>query len=207
MSEAARREITARFNVSRETLARIDIILAVLDDWRQRFNLVGPREWPVIWERHVADSLQLAEFIPVPSRIVDLGSGAGFPGLVLAAAQAEGGEVVLVESVGKKCAFLSEAIAAARLPARVMRARIESLQGWPVDFVTARALAPLPRLLELSAPWLEKGGKGLFPKGARWNEELTAAQQKWKFSCQARPSRTHEGGAVLEISKVNRNDG
>ena len=163
--EAGRADVMSAFDVSRETIARLDRIVATLDDWRGRINLIGPKEWPLVWSRHIADSLQLLPHLPADGDIVDLGSGAGFPGLVIAAALAPGGQVELVESVGKKCAFLRAAAEAAELPATVRQTRIESVAPRRVDAVTARALAPLPKLLELAYPWLERGGIGLFPKG------------------------------------------
>ncbi len=187
------------FDVSRETLSRLDVIVGLLDIWRQRTNLIGPKEWPQIWSRHIADSYQLVPFIPDTCEVIDLGSGAGFPGLVIAAAR-PAGHVTLVESIGKKAAFLRAAIAAAALPATVRAERVETLQPFDVDVVTARAFAPLPRLLAHAAPWLTRpGATGLFLKGERWKEELTDAQQNWIFSSQAIPSRTGGGSGVIVI--------
>lgn len=204
--EFDRESLATGFDVSRETLDRVDRIVAELDNWRQRVNLIGPREWPVIWHRHVADSLQLLPCLGDARSVLDLGSGAGFPGLIIGAALPEGGHVTLVESVGKKCAFLRAAIQAADLPARVLQARIESVELERVDAVTARALAPLPKLLELSAKWLESGAIGVFPKGESLQEELTAARQKWTFSTEVRPSRTSSTGQILVVSEVKKRD-
>ncbi|MCI4645142.1 MAG: 16S rRNA (guanine(527)-N(7))-methyltransferase RsmG [Hyphomonadaceae bacterium] len=201
-----RSAVISAFDVSRETLARLDAILAVLDDWRGRVNLIGPREWPMIWHRHVADSLQLMAHIEGARRVVDLGSGAGFPGLILAAALPEGAHVTLIESVGKKCAFLRAAIEAAELPAKVCQARIESVQLEGIEAVTARALAPLPKLLELSAKWLESGAIGVFPKGENLEEELTVAKQRWTLATEVTPSRTSPTGRVLVVSEAKRRD-
>lgn len=202
-----RDQVIADFDVSRETLDRLDRFVTCLDRWRSRLNLIGPKEWPEIWPRHVADSLQLLAHIPDGARIVDLGSGAGFPGLVLACALAEtGGEVVLIESAGKKCAFLREAIATVCLPARVHQGRIEAAPCFPADIVTARALAPLANLLDYAAPWIEAGATGLFLKGKNWQDELTAARQKWTLACEAIPSRTHAEGRLLKISELCRAD-
>lgn len=200
----AEERVAVATNVSRETLARLDTILAVLDDWRGRLNLIGPREWAHVWSRHVADSLQLAAILGEARDIVDLGSGAGFPGLVLAASMPPPVHVTLVESVAKKCAFLRTAIEAAQLPANVLWARAETLSPRPADAVTARAVAPLPRLLDLAAPWLESGAIGVFPKGENWRGELTAAQERWTFACEAIPSRTGGSGAILKLSEVRR---
>jgi 16S rRNA (guanine527-N7)-methyltransferase len=193
----------AAHDVSRETLARLDRVIGALDEWRLRSNLIGPKEWPQIWTRHVGDSIQLTALLPPDARIVDLGSGAGFPGLILAAALPDG-HVTMIESVGKKCAFLRAAIEAAGLPAAVQQGRVESAPEIPAEYVTARAFAPLPELLDYAAPWLRKGGVGLFPKGERWKEELTAAQQKWTFAYQAIPSRSGGSGVILVIREARR---
>ncbi len=200
-----RDSLAGAFDVSRETLARLDAIIAELDAWRGKVNLVGPREWPMIWHRHVADGLQLMPLLGSARRVVDLGSGAGFPGLVIAAAL-EDGHVTMIESVGKKCAFLRAAIQAAHLPARVEQARIESVDVEDVEVVTARALAPLPKLLELSAKWLEAGAFGVFPKGENLDEELTAARQRWTFTAEVIPSRTSPTGQILTVSEVRKRD-
>ncbi len=193
-------------NVSRETLGRIERVLGVIGAWRKRMNLIGPREWDEVWHRHVWDSMQLRPLIPAGAHILDLGSGAGFPGLILAAAiePGSGGRVSLVERVGKKCAVMREAIAAASLPATVVQSRIEAIDIAAVDAVSARALAPLPKLVDLAAPWLEAGADGYFLKGERWQEELTAAADRWTFAHSAVPSRTRAGSVVLKLSEVRR---
>ncbi|MBK8197961.1 MAG: 16S rRNA (guanine(527)-N(7))-methyltransferase RsmG [Acidobacteria bacterium] len=196
----------AAHDVSRETLAKLDIIVATLDEWRTKSNLIGPKEWPQIWTRHVGDSVQLLDRIPDTARVVDLGSGAGFPGLIIAAAR-PAGYVTMIESVGKKCAFLRAAIEAAGLPAEVFQGRVESAPPIEADFVTARAFAPLPKLLDYAAPWLCKGATGVFPKGERWNEELTAARQRWNFAYQAIPSRSGGSGVILIVREAARRHG
>lgn len=190
-------------DVSRETLDRLDRIISELDIWRQKSNLIGPKEWPQIWTRHVGDSWQLVEYLPEMARVVDLGSGAGFPGLIIAAAR-PGGHVTMMESVGKKCAFLRAAIMAAGLSADVYQGRIEAAPPSKADFITARAFAPMPQLLEYASPWLRKGATGLFPKGERWKEELTEARQKWNFAYEAIPSRSGGSGVILHVREVSR---
>ncbi len=191
----------SRFNVSRETLDRLDAIIATLDDWRARSNLIGPKEWPLIWTRHVGDSFRLVELLTPKAKIVDLGSGAGFPGLILAAAQPEG-HVTMIESVGKKCAFLRAAIDAAGLSATVLNGRVEAALSEPVDAVTARAFAPLPQLLTYAAPWLQKGATGYFFKGERWKEELTAASETWSFTHEAIADRQGGSGIILKVGEL-----
>ena len=190
-------------DVSRETLDRLDRTISELDVWRQKSNLIGPKEWPQIWTRHVGDSWQLLDHIPEAARIVDLGSGAGFPGLIIAAARPKA-HVTMMESVGKKCAFLRAAIEAAGLNAAVYQGRIEAAPPVKVDFVTARAFAPMPQLLEYASPWLRKGATGVFPKGERWKEELTEALQKWNFAYEAIPSRSGGSGVILIVREVLR---
>ena len=190
-------------DVSRETLDRLDQVIATLDVWRQKSNLIGPKEWPQIWTRHVGDSWQLLDQIPETARVADLGSGAGFPGLIIAAARPSG-HVTMVESVGKKCAFLRAAIDAAGLPASVHQGRAEAAPPISAEFVTARAFAPMPKLLDYAAPWLRKGAVGVFPKGERWKEELTAARQRWNFAYEAIQSRSGGSGVILIVREVSR---
>lgn len=190
-------------DVSRETLDRLDRIISELEVWRQKSNLIGPKEWPQIWTRHVGDSWQLLDHIPEAARIVDLGSGAGFPGLIIAGARPKA-HVTMMESVGKKCAFLRAAIEAADLNASVYQGRIEAAPPIKADFVTARAFAPMPQLLEYASPWLRKGATGVFPKGERWKEELTEALQKWNFAYEAIPSRSGGSGVILIVREVLR---
>ena len=190
-------------DVSRETLERLEIIVAELDTWRRKINLIGPAEFDQVWRRHVWDSWQLFEHVP-EGPIVDLGSGSGFPALVLAAGFAsEESHMTMIESVGKKCAFLRAAVESAKLNARVIQGRVEAVNPVEAQCVTARAFAPLPKLMDYAAPWLEKGAYGVFPKGRRWQEELTSAQESWRFACEAIPSKTGDG-AILKISEVSR---
>ena len=206
MSEENDRAVfLAAHDVSRETLDRLDSVIATLDDWRLKSNLIGPREWPHIWQRHVWDCLQLLDHIPETARVVDLGSGAGFPGLVIAAARPQG-HVTMIESVGKKAAFLRAAILVGHLPADVIQGRVESAEAKPADIVTARAFAPLPRLLDYAAPWMKNGATGLFLKGERWEEELTDARQRWNFAYEAIPSRSGGSGVVLIVRELRGGD-
>jgi 16S rRNA (guanine527-N7)-methyltransferase len=191
-------------NVSRETLERLSLIISELDEWRGKMNLIGPSEFGQVWRRHVLDSWQLLPHIPVDGKTVDLGSGAGFPALVLAAGFAHhDAHMTMIESVGKKCAFLRAAVTAADLQAKVLQDRVEAVNPMQAHCVTARAFAPLPKLLNYAAPWLENGAYGVFPKGRRWQEELTAAQESWSFAYEAIPSVSGDG-AILKISEVSR---
>lgn len=168
------------FGVSRETLERIETHCRLLAEWSERMNLVGPRELDLFWARHARDSAQLVALAPDARRWVDLGAGAGFPGLIIAAmlAEAPGAFVHLVESIGKKARFLNAVIEEAGLPARVFNQRIEDFGAGSggYEVVTARALAPLPRLIVHANPLLARGAVGLFHKGADVDAELAAAK-------------------------------
>ena len=191
-------------DVSRETLDRLQIIVAELDAWRRKTNLIGPAEFGRVWRRHVLDSIQLQPHVPVSGHTIDLGSGSGFPALVLAACAADpGARFSLVESVGKKCAFLRAATQAADLPAKVIQGRVEAIHPVQADCITARAFAPLPKLIEYAEPWFRQGAYGVIPKGRRWQEELTDALESWRFAYEAIPSVSGDG-AVLKISEVSR---
>jgi len=197
-------DLAALPNVSRETLQRLETIVAELDDWRGKINLIGPSEFTQVWRRHILDSWQLFDHIPQAGVTVDLGSGSGFPALVLAAGFSHPtARMVMIESVGKKCAFLRAAVQAAGLQASVIQGRVESVNSVNAQCVTARAFAPLPKLLEYASPWLAEGAIGVFSKGRRWQEELTAAKESWRFAYEAIPSMSGDG-AILKISEVSR---
>jgi 16S rRNA (guanine527-N7)-methyltransferase len=195
--------------VSRETRERLDRFIALLIDWQGRMNLVAPSTLPQLWTRHVADSLQLLALAPQAKVWADLGSGAGFPGVVLACALADtpGAQVHLVESIAKKAAFLAAAVASTGAPAMVHHMRIEEfIRAADVepDVVTARALAPLPRLLDLAAPLLDKGAQGLFPKGQDVEAELTEAAKYWTLQASFVPSLTSPESRILVVRKAVR---
>jgi 16S rRNA (guanine527-N7)-methyltransferase len=193
--------------VSRETSERLDHFIALLLEGRLRANLVASSTLPQVWTRHVADSAQLLRLAPEAKCWIDLGSGAGFPGLVIACALADrpGAAVHLVESTGKKCAFLRGVIQQLSLPATVHEQRIEQFASdfnGPFDVVTARAVAPLVRLLGLAAPLLKSRGIGLFPKGQDVAAELTEASKCWKFDSDIEPSVTSPASGILVIRNL-----
>ncbi|MEM9669695.1 MAG: 16S rRNA (guanine(527)-N(7))-methyltransferase RsmG [Pseudomonadota bacterium] len=198
-------EISKQIDVSRETFDRLETVLNVLDKWRHQKNLLGPSEWRHIWRRHIWDSLQLLPLLPKQPRIVDLGSGGGFPALPIACALtvSNGGHVSLIETVGKKCAFLADAIREADLNAVVINGRVENHSNIDADIVSARAFAPLSKIIELAHPWFSRGAIGLFHKGESWQQELTAASERWTFSSQVNPSRSGGTGVILRISEVS----
>ncbi len=198
--------------VSRETGERLTAYVALLAKWQRAENLIAPSTLPAVWRRHVADSAQLTALFPETRRWLDLGSGAGFPGLVVAILAAGQGDTVvhLVESNRKKCAFLRAAIRATGAPAIVHEGRIENLiASWeaPVERISARALAPLGGLLELAAPLMEKGVPAAFHKGQDFVREISAATQSWGFDLVKHDSRVGDGGVILDISRLSRASG
>lgn len=189
--------------VSRETLCRLEAYVALLQAWSARINLVGRASLDDPWRRHVLDSAQLVALLPESAgSLIDLGSGAGLPGLVLAILGVPG--VELVEADARKCAFLREAARVTGAAATIRRSRIENLAAHAVDVVTARALAPLDRLLDLAAPFLGPGSLCLFPKGERAAEELTLARKGWTISASLEPSRSDPRGVVLRVQQAVR---
>lgn len=193
--------------VSHETWPLWERLVADLERWQKRINLVSAATLPTVWTRHIADSAQLLQIAPAARRWVDLGSGAGFPGLVLAAALRGTGNasVDMIESDSRKAAFIRQMIAELDLPARIHVARIESaLSAWTeeTEIVTARALAPLPRLIALAYPLLKTGATGMFLKGRDVDAELTRSAEYWRFDHELRPSRTSEDGRIVLISSV-----
>lgn len=196
-----------RFNVSRESWIRLDTFVGVLLTWQERINLIGPATIPEIWERHIADSLQLISYIPDSvTSIADLGSGGGLPGIVLACLDRF--EVQLYESNGKKTAFLQEALRQTKGSGKVHQIRLESLKGRAdlpkVQIVTARALAPLGELLELTEPFLSRGATGLFHKGADVELELTQCAKSWKLHHVKHSSQTDSAAVILEVREAMR---
>lgn len=194
--------------VSRETLASLERYVEELRRWQRIKNLVGPGTLDQVWTRHIADSLQLAGLAPEAKRWLDLGSGAGLPGLPLAIlGQGRAGfHVHLVESNARKCAFLRHAARACAAPVTVHEARLEAvipgLVG-AVDVVTARALAPLGQLIAWTAPLLKSGITGLFPKGREVEAELTEARKSWTFEADLVPSQTDAAARIVRLTAVS----
>ncbi|MGY4401077.1 16S rRNA (guanine(527)-N(7))-methyltransferase RsmG [Bradyrhizobium sp. USDA 3315] len=195
--------------VSRETEARLDRYIALLLTWQAKTNLVAPSTLPTLWTRHVSDSLQLLSLMPTAKSWVDLGSGGGFPGVVLACALAEtpGSSIHLVERIAKKAAFLREAIRVTESPGAVHLADIgdtvDRIPG-PIDCVTARALAPLHQLIGFAEPWVKKGAKALFLKGQDVEAELTEATKYWTIEPKLHSSRTGGQGWIVELGSIER---
>ncbi|QUD86644.1 16S rRNA (guanine(527)-N(7))-methyltransferase RsmG [Phenylobacterium montanum] len=195
----------AAFGATDAQVADLVRFEALLFDWNQRMNLVGPSAQAEFWSRHVLDSAQLLRVAPEALTFADLGAGAGFPGIVLACLLKgrEGAQVHLIESMAKRCRFLSEVVRELALPATVHNARAEDVT-LKVDVVTARAVAPLVRLLDYARPYLKRGAVGLFLKGQDVEVELAEASKSWKFESHLTPSLSHTLGRIVEIKKVSR---
>ncbi len=196
----------ADLNVSRETFEKLELLERELRRWQAIKNLVGPATLTQIWDRHIIDSLQLLDLAPQARTWLDLGSGAGFPGLVLAIAGAERGlKVHLVESNSRKCAFLRHIARVTGSAATVHEARLEAVIPefiGKADVVSARALAALPQLLDWTAPVLKAGTIAIFPKGRDVEIELTEARKKWTFEAEILPSLTDSEARILRITSI-----
>ena len=198
---------TGGLDVSRETYDRLTALAALLVRWNSRINLVSNATIADLWDRHIVDSAQLYPLAPAkPHHWVDMGSGGGFPGLVIALMAKDDNpdlRVTLIESDQRKAAFLRTAIRDLYAPATVLNKRVETVEPLAADVVSARAFAPLPALLGHVHRHLRPGGVALLPKGARWEEERSAAEAAWRFSMVAHPSTTHQKAVILQISELS----
>ena len=199
------RGFAALSGVSRETLARLEAYAELLVRWSARINLVGANTLGDLWRRHFLDSAQLFTHVPQGTQsLIDLGSGAGFPGLVLAISGVPG--VELIEADARKCAFLREVARVAAAPVIIRNARIEAVPPHIADVVTARGCAPLDRLLVLAQPFIGPDTVCVFPKGERAREELTAAEQAWTMDAIFHESCTDRRGVILCLRRVARRE-
>jgi 16S rRNA (guanine527-N7)-methyltransferase len=208
--QQGREKALTRLSVSRETLARLDDYVALLAKWQKAINLVAPSSLGEVWIRHILDSSQIADLGAAHRTWADLGSGAGFPGLVIALLSRERSpatEVHLIESDRRKASFLREAIRVTQAPAIIHENRIENILGGlagQVTAVTARALAPLRRLFDLAEPLLTTGTEGFFPKGKALESELSLASKLFEYEIQLVPSQTDENGRIVLIRNLRR---
>ncbi len=192
--------------VSRETLSDLETYADLLRQWNKTINLVSPNSLEHLWSRHFLDSAQLLELADPVGRWVDLGSGGGFPGLVIAVL-AKGRadlEVVLVEVDQRKATFLRTVIRDLKLNARVVVSRIEDVAPLDADILSARALAPLDALLGFASRHLKPSGIALFPKGEKADEEVAEALEHWNFDCEKHRSQTDENATILRIGEITR---
>jgi len=189
--------------VSRETLERLEEFILILTDWQSRVNLVSHKSLNSVWRRHVLDSAQLYPLLKRPGLLVDLGSGAGFPGIVLSIMGRT--NIMLIEASGKKCRFLNQVARTLGLDVEVIQERIEAyVPRQRAKYITARALAPLSVLLMFSEPLLSRGGQCLFLKGLSVDAELTMAKNNWNMDMKKHQSVSHPDGVVLEIGRIKK---
>ena len=205
---AAATRFMAEFDVSRETLDRLDVFESLLRKWNKAINLVSAATLHEVWERHFVDSAQIFDLAPESVlHWVDMGAGAGFPGLVIAILAQEKRpdlSVTLIESDHRKSAFLLTVIRELGLAAQVKAARVEELNRLDCDVLSARALAPLHKLLGFSELHLASDGVALFPKGARWAEEVATARESWSFDLESWTSQTDPSSVILKITGAKR---
>ena len=195
-------EVCRLLGASPETSERLAAYVAVLGEWQPRLKLVGPGTVDEIWSRHVLDCGQIARYVPPTCRrLVDLGSGAGLPGLILAIMGVAG--VEMVERDESKAAFLHAAANVCDVDVGIHRMRIEDLPRGPADVVTARALAPLDVLLPVTAPFLGEGSVAIFPKGRSVDEELKSAARHWHMWFSRHPSLSDEQSSILVINRIH----
>ncbi len=194
-------DVAARCAIAAPALARLGRYVDLLVTWQRRINLVGKASLDDVWRRHVLDSAQLMDHLPIPAgRLVDLGSGAGFPGLVLAILGA--GDVHLIESDARKCAFLSEVNRATGAGATIHAARLENLESLAADIVVSRALAPLDTLIGHALRHLVPGGRCLFHKGRNVDQELTESAKNWKMRVSRIRSISDPSGTILDLEDI-----
>lgn len=200
--------LTERDDVSRETLERMNVYAGLLRRWNSKINLVSKNSLQDLWDRHIMDSVQLYDLRPEHSRRwVDLGSGGGFPGAVIAILAKEDApelSVTLVESDQRKAAFLRTVSRETGAHFDVLAARIEDLDPLHADILSARALAPLATLLGYGKRHLAEGGVAIFPKGANASQEVDVALETWRFDCQTYQSQTDKDAVVLKIGEIER---
>ncbi len=204
MSQESFEEI---FNVSRETLGRLEIYARLLRKWTKKINLIAPSTLDEIWTRHFVDSAQILLCAPEVQRWADLGSGGGFPGAVVAVLAAElrpEMRVTMVESDQRKAAFLRSVLREAGVDGEVIASRIEEVDPLNAGVVSARALAPLPSLLGYAERHLAPGGRGLFMKGQKAGDEIALALENWRFDCETYVSKTDIEAVILSIGDIER---
>jgi 16S rRNA (guanine527-N7)-methyltransferase len=199
-------DLQRELHVEPAALADLEAFRVRLAAANEVMNLVGPATLPDFWRRHVLDSAQLLKLEPEAKTWADLGAGAGFPGVVLAILlkPVPGAKVLLVDSLMKRCRFLTEVVRALELPAEVICARAEEIDDRSVEVVTARACAPLPRLLGYARPWLRRDAVGLFLKGENVESELQEAGKSWRFEAELLPSLSDAKGRIVRLRRLSR---
>ena len=198
--------IKNHLNVSRETFSKLEAFADLVRKWNPKINLVSKNSLDDLWQRHILDSVQVFELAEGEGHWVDLGSGGGFPGIVVAILnqEAQTFQVTMVESDQRKCAFLRTAIRELSLTALVKTERIEQLDGLEADILSARALADLTQLLDFTELHLNPDGIVLFPKGQNWQSEDSDAKKVWTYALEAIESKTNPAAAILKIKDIAR---
>ncbi len=194
-------------NVPRETQGRLVLLDSLVRKWNPRINLVSRNSLDQLWHRHIVDSIQVFRLVNKGDHWVDLGSGGGFPGLVvaiMAACERPEMRVTLIESDQRKCAFLRTAARETGVPCRILAERIEQATPQQASILSARGLADLSRLLEFGARHLDRNGVALFPKGVSWKKEVEEARRSWRFDVDPINSVTETGSVVLKITGASR---
>ena len=194
-------------NVSRETLDQLICFHDILMKWTQKINLISKNSASDVWNRHIWDSAQVREIAVDGNDWVDIGSGGGFPGIVIAIFAKEQGparNMTLVESDARKSAFLRTVIRELELPAKVVTTRVENLPPQNADVISARALADLPTLMDYAERHLASSGKAIFFKGATWEKEVAEARKSWSFDLLAHKSKTNPNAAIIEVKEIHR---
>jgi 16S rRNA (guanine527-N7)-methyltransferase len=206
--DQARDKLVSDFNVSRETMDALERYRLLIMKWAKQINLVGPSTLTHFWERHALDSAQI---LPIAgtniSRLADFGTGAGLPGLILAALFHDIGhrvQITLVEASGKRCGFLREAARTLGVEVTILNEKIETVAPFPIDLVTARAFAPLEKLLAYASPWMDLGARAIFFKGEDVQSEIEQASTNWTFQSRINTSVTDSRGCVVEILNLKR---
>lgn len=198
----------AKLNVSRETLERLNLLADLLVKWNSKINLVSPSTIEDLWTRHILDSAQIFGMVERNGgKWLDIGSGGGFPGLVIAILNMEAEnpwDITMMESDIRKCTFLRTVLRETGATAKVVTARIEKADPQAADVVSARALADLSKLFEFTERHMLPTGQALFPKGVNWKKELQAAEKSWSFSSEVIKSETQEGAVILKVRDITR---
>ncbi len=194
-------------DVSRETFERLEVFSEVLTKWNPKINLVSRKSLEDLWTRHILDSVQVFEIAPNAKTWLDIGSGGGLPGIIVAILVAEKSpetKVTLMESDQRKCAFLRNAARECGVQVTVKSQRIEEAEPESADIMSARALADLDILLGYSERHLKSGGTAVFPKGVNWKKEVDNARNRWRFDCEEITSLTEPEAVILKIKGVER---
>ncbi len=205
------KNLAEKYNVSCETIEQLKTYQSLLNEWQQKFNLVSNSSLSDAWNRHFLDSLQLMQYLPNQAEtLVDFGSGAGFPGMVIAIASKDRTpylKVTLVESIKKKTLYLNEVASQTSTDVEIINGRIENIKNRKFDVITSRAMTNLSDLLKYALPFCHQKTVCIFPKGQNYAQELKEAHKQWKFKCQIQPSDFSAEGKILIITDISKKKG